>query len=350
MVATDEQRSHHNACDIFEGLFFHCTGRFAEDHCYGFNEDGDDDGTNCDDDCSIISDDVRSPIISLRSNNDDLSVLSRDDVEEGRDEGEDGENDAFAADDDDDSVAYVKLKKLSDEEMEALYLKAKSLLVLKQYAAFIEALKDCQQLLSFQSAKHGNATLLHVLSSQEEAPPEHYILQAISQDPTAVQLLDTNGNSALHLCARALNTSNLRAFFLFLRFCRGSAYQPNNVGDLPLHIVAATGSAGAEKAVIALLEVNPTALTTRGARGKVPLHCAFAEGSGNTKILMEILAAHKEAQIGVTDFDDDGKWLHQAGRWIYRHHVYHQHSTYILLYSIASIHTVTYFFFILGMP
>ena len=314
MVATDERVSLQNACDIFEGLFFHCTGRFAEEHCYGVNGDGDDDGTNYDDNCSIISDDVRSPTTSLRFADDDISALSRDDVEEGRDEEEDGENGAIAADDDDDSVAYVKPKKLSDEEMEALYLKAKSLLVLKQYPAFIEALKDCQQLLSFQLPKHGNATLLHVLSSQKVAPPEMYILQAISQDPTAVQLLDANGNSALHLCAKALNTSNLRAFFLCLRFCRGSAYQPNNVGDLPLHIVAATGSAGAEKAVIALLEVNPTALTTRGARGKVPLHCAFAEGSGNTKILIEILAAHKEAQIGVTDFDDDGKWLHQAGR------------------------------------
>ena len=330
MVATDERRSHHYTCDIFEGLFFHCTGRFAGDHCYGFNEDGDNDGTNYDDDCSIISDDVRSPIISLRSNNDDISVLSRDDVEEG----EEGENDAFAADDDDDSVAYVKLKKLSDEEMEALYLKTKSLLVLKQHAAFIEALKDSQQLLSFQSAKHGNATLLHVLSSQEVAPPEMYILQAISQDPTAVPLLDANGNSALHLCARALNTSNLRAFFLFLRFCRGSVYQPNNAGDLPLHIVAATGSAGAEKAVAALLEVNPTALTTRGARGKVPLHCAFAEGFGNTKILIEILAAHKEAQIGVTDFDDDGKWFTIKLEDIYRHHVYHQQV--LTFYTIPS--------------
>ena len=318
MVATDEQRSHHNACDIFEGLFFHCTGRFAEDHCYGFNEDGDDDGTNCDDDCSIISDDVRSPIISLQSNNDDLSVLSRDDVEEGRDEGEDGENDAFAADDDDDSVAYVKLKKLSDEEMEALYLKAKSLLVLKQYAAFVEALKDCQQLLSFQLPKHGNATLLHVLSSQKVAPPEMYLLQAIAQDPAAVQLLDANGNSALHLCARALNTSNLRAFFLFLRFCRGSTHQPNNAGDLPLHIVAATASAGAEKAVAALLEANPTALTTRGARGKVPLHLAIAEGSGNQKILQAVLQAHKESQLPLIDFDGDGKWI-QSSRRILSH-------------------------------
>lgn len=307
MVATDERVSLQNACDIFEGLFFHCTGRFAEEHCYGVNGDGDDDGTNYDDNCSIISDDVRSPTTSLRFADDDISALSRDDVEEGRDEEEDGENGAIAADDDDDSVAYVKPKKLSDEEMEALYLKAKSLLVLKQYPAFIEALKDCQQLLSFQSPKHGNATLLHILSSQEVAPPEMYILQAISQDPTAVQLLDANGNSALHLCAKALNTSNLRAFFLCLRFCRGSAYQPNNAGDLPLHVVAATGSAGAEKAVAALLEVNPTALTTRGARGKVPLHFAFAEGSGNTKILAEILTAHKEAQIGVIDFDDDGK-------------------------------------------
>ena len=302
MVATDDRISHQNASDIFEG-FFRCTERFAEDHCYGL--DGDDGGTNYDDDYSIVSYDVRSPTSSLRSNDDDVSVLSRDDVEEDCIREENEENGAMAADDDGDS--------LSDEEMEALYLKAKSLLVLKQYAAFIKVLKDCQQLLSFQLLKHGNATLLHVLSSQEVAPPEKYLLQTIAQDPTAVELLDANGNSALHLCARALNTSNLRAFFLFLRFSRGSAYQPNNAGDLPLHIVAATGSAGAEKAVAALLEVNPTALTTRGARGKVPLHLAIAEGSGN-KVLKFLLSAHKEAQLGVVDFDDDGKWIQSSRR------------------------------------
>ena len=309
MVATDEKLSYrHDACDAFESAFFHCAERFAVDHCYGVNEDGDDDGTNYDDDCSIISNDVRSPLTSLRSA-DDTSALSRDDVEDESDEEEDEENDATAAaySYNDDTVAYVKPKKRSDEEMEALYLKAKSLLVLKRYSAFVEALKDCQELLSFHSTKHGNATLLHLLSSQEVAPPEMYILQAISQDPSAVQLLDADGNSALHLSARVLNTSNLRAFFLFLKFCRSSAYQPNNSGDLPLHIAAATGSAGAEAGVAALLEINPTALTTRGARGKVPLHCAFAEGSGNTNILVEILAAHKEMQIGVIDFDDDGK-------------------------------------------
>ena len=298
MVATDEKLSYrHDACDVFESAFFHCAERFAVDHCYGVNEDGDDDGTNYDDDCSIVT--------STRSADD-----TRDDVDDESDEEEDEENDATAAAYsyyDDDAVAYVKPKKRSDEEMEALYLKAKSLLVLKRYSAFVEALKDCQELLSFHSTKHGNATLLHLLSSQEVAPPEMYILQAISQDPSAVQLLDADGNSALHLSARVLNTSNLRAFFLFLKFCRSSAYQPNNSGDLPLHIAAAFGSAGAEAGVAALLEINPTALTTRGARGKVPLHCAFAEGSGNTNILVEILAAHKEMQIGVIDFDDDGK-------------------------------------------
>ena len=336
MVATctDDRLSHKTASEIFEG-FFRCTERFAEDH--GLIDGGDDNGTKHDDDCSVISVDVRSPTTFLRSNDDDVSVLSRDDVEDDCNREENGENGSMAADDDDDddddddsvayveetdddddSVAYVKLKKLSDEEMEALYLKAKSLLVLKQYAAFVEALKDCQQLLSFQLPKHGNATLLHVLSSQKVAPPEMYLLQAIAQDPAAVQLLDANGNSALHLCARALNTSNLRAFFLFLRFCRGSAHQPNNAGDLPLHIVAATASAGAEKAVAALLEANPTALTTRGARGKVPLHLAIAEGSGNQKILQAVLQAHKESQLPLIDFDGDGKWI-QSSRRILSH-------------------------------
>ena len=334
MVAADVHSDEHmstKVCDVVERFYCDCGGRFAEEHCYG-------------DDASILAscsddDDARSPspitsfdstkddVISTQSTSrDDVSAQSRDDIkkdeddEDDEDDDKDNDNDndndnddhengaTSTVGDDKDSTVYMKPKKLSVEEMEALYLKAKDLLVLRKYPAFVEAVTDCQQLLSFQSTKHGDVTLLHLLSSQDVAPPEMYILQTISQDPSAVRLLDANGNSVLHLSAKALNASNLRVFLLFLKFCRGRAYQPNNIGDLPLHIVAATGSPGAEQAVTALVEANPTALTVRGARGKPPLHLALAEGSSNSKILVEILAAHKEKQISIVDLDDDGEY------------------------------------------
>lgn len=277
----------------FAGLY----GNFSKIYscCTGKGHNGD---INNDDE---EEDEERSPkvmsILDASTSNEERDGIDKDDKD-------DTNNDNA----DDDSIAYYKPKQMSIEELESRFLQAKSLLVLKRYTAFVNALRDCQELLSFRLINENESTLLHVLASQDVAPPDNVILQTIAQDPAAVNLLDGSGNSLLHCAAKAWScASNLRAFFLLLKFCRTGATQQNADGDLPLHIVAASGSRGAEKAAGALLEVNPTALTVRNSSGKIPLHLAFTEGSGNTKCLTELLVSHKEKKISVSDLDDEGK-------------------------------------------
>ena len=191
-------------------------------------------------------------------------------------------------DDDNDNVAHTTPKNISVEEMEALELTSKILSAVRKYPTLADTLDG---LLSFQCIDNEDDD-----ASLNAAPGKVGALQNTSLDPSGADRLDANGNSALHLSAKALNASE------FIEVC-----QPNNNDDSDLHIVAATGSSGAEKAVMALVEANHNALTVRGARGKTPLHLALAEGSSNLMVLKEILAAHREREIGVIDFDDEGK-------------------------------------------
>ena len=200
--------------------------------------------------------------------------------------------------DNNDSVAHTTPKNLSVKEMEALELTSKILSAVKKYPTLADTLDG---LLSFQGIDNeDDDASLNAASSKVGA------LQT-PQDPSSADRLDANGNSALHLSAKALDASNVSEFLFLLEDSRDSACQPNNNNDLPLHIVAATGSTGAERAVMALVDANHTALAVRGARGKTPLHLALAEGSSNLEVLEEILAAHRERKIGVIDFDDEGK-------------------------------------------
>ena len=200
--------------------------------------------------------------------------------------------------DNNDSVAHTTPKNLSVKEMEALELTSKILSVVRKYPTLADTLDG---LLSFQGIDNEDDD-----GSLNAAPSKVGALQT-SQDPSSADRLDANGNSALHLSAKALDASNVSEFLFLLEDSRDSACQPNNNNDLPLHIVAATGSTGAERAVMALVDANHTALAVRGARGKTPLHLALAEGSSNLEVLEEILAAHRERKIGVIDFDDEGK-------------------------------------------
>ena len=211
--------------------------------------------------------------------------------------------------DNDDSVAHTPPKNLSIEEMEALQLTSKVLSAVRKYPTFADTLNG---LLSFQCIDNEDDCYNDDASdltpnSLTAVPSKVGALRKTSQDKSRADRLDANGNSALHLSAKALNASNMSEFLLLLEDSRDSACQPNNNNDLPLHIVAATGSTGAEKAVMALVEANQTALTVRGARGKTPLHLALTEGSRNLPVLAKILAYHKLRKIGVIDFDDEGK-------------------------------------------
>ena len=208
--------------------------------------------------------------------------------------------------DNDDSVAHTPPKNLSIEEMEALQLTSKVLSAVRKYPTFADTLNG---LLSFQcidNEEDDDASDL-TPNSLTAVPSKVGALRKTSQDKSRADRLDANGNSALHLSAKALNASNVSDFLLLLEDSRDSASQPNNNNDLPLHIVAATGPTGTEKAVMALVEANQTALTVRGARGKTPLHLALTEGSRNLPVLAKILAYHKLRKIGVIDFDDEGK-------------------------------------------
>lgn len=201
--------------------------------------------------------------------------------------------------DNNDNVAHTTPKNISVDEMEALELTSKILSAVKKYPTLADTLDG---LLSFQGIDNEDDD-----ASLNAAPGKVGVLQKTSQDPSGADRLDANGNSALHLSAKALDASNVSEFLFLLEDSRDSTGQPNNSNDLPLHIVAAAGSSGAEKAAMALVDANHTALAVRGARGKTPLHLALAEGSSNLQVLEEILAAHRERKIGVIDFDDEGK-------------------------------------------
>ena len=201
--------------------------------------------------------------------------------------------------DNNDNVAHTTPKNISVDEMEALELTSKILSAVKKYPTLADTLDG---LLSFQGIDNEDDD-----ASLNAAPGKLGVLQKTSQDPSGADRLDANGNSALHLSAKALDASNVSEFLFLLEDSRDSTGQPNNSNDLPLHIVAAAGSSGAEKAAMALVDANHTALAVRGARGKTPLHLALAEGSSNLQVLEEILAAHRERKIGVIDFDDEGK-------------------------------------------